>query len=238
MEWFCIATAAALALAGLLSAALLVRRWRRRRCEGPRPLPDGRLRRLAARAWLLGQIVCLLAAGIPFALPNAWLVTVLSASEDPGEIDALVVLGGGLTSDRRLGVTTRERLDRAIELGAGRLPAYVSGGPGTAPRMSQYLQDSGLPLTAIEMDNASYFTVDNANNLCPSLRAAAHRRVGIVTSPFHSGRALDLFRDHCPGVSFAARSTAPSRLIAELDWITAKTALVCEGAKRAYAAVF
>jgi len=238
MEWFCIATAAGLALAGVLSALLLVRRWLRRRRHGPYPAGRTRLRRLAARAWLAAQVGFVLAAVIPLGLPSGWIVTLLSAEEDTAEIDAVVVLGGGLTPDRRLGITTRERLDRAIDLGAGRIRVYVSGGPGTGPRMSEYLTTSGLPLTSIEMDNASYFTEDNVKNLCPALRAARHRCVGIVTSPFHSGRALALFRDRCPGVRFSARSTAPSRLFGELSWLSAKTALVCEGAKRVYAAVF
>jgi len=239
MEWFCHAIAIALGAAALGSAIALLRRLlRRRRGEQPPPPHPRRWRRVLARTWRGAQWAALLAALLWLVLPAAWLVGLLAAPEAPGDIDALVVLGGGLTAGGELGVTTRERLDRAVQLGAGLYRVYVSGGPGTGPRMAAYLERAGLPPGTIVTEKSSYSTADNVARLCPELRRGGHGRVGVITSRFHSGRALALFAGRCPGLEFVARSAPQTQLFAEQGWLTVRTALLCEAAKRLHAAVF
>lgn len=107
--------------------------------------------------------------------------------------DALIVLGG-------------EPLARPTE--AARL--YKEGvatrvfitGVGDAARNRQILVGAGVPAARISTESKSTTTYENAVLLKPMLEAAKVRSALIVTSPFHTRRALATFRKVMPEIRF------------------------------------
>ena len=107
--------------------------------------------------------------------------------------DALIVLGG-------------EPLARPQE--AARLynrgvsPVIYVTGEGDSSRNRQVLMSSGVPSSAILLETKATTTFENAMMLKPLLEKAHITSALIVTSPFHSRRALATFRKLIPGVRF------------------------------------
>lgn len=107
--------------------------------------------------------------------------------------DAIVVLGG-------------EPLARPLE--AARL--YKEGvatrvfvtGAGDAGECKRVLMGAGVPAKAITLENKSTTTYSNATLLKPFLEEAKVRSALIVTSPFHTRRALATFRKVIPSITF------------------------------------
>ena len=137
----------------------------------------------------------------------------------PARVDAIVVLGGGLTPAYR-GFSehpdlndSADRMWMAARLyKSGVAPhVVVSGGgffddPNTsseAEGMRQVLLDLGVPDGAIVMEARSRTTLENANEVLtvlqrlPAVQAAPNRvqQVVLVTSAFHMARATALFRN-------------------------------------------
>ncbi|NOZ87956.1 MAG: YdcF family protein [Deltaproteobacteria bacterium] len=187
------------------------------------------------RKKILFESIVLLVSAAPLMIPNQWLLYGLRAGlETPGAIDGLVVLGGGLSRDGSLGITTTERLNKAVQLYRPGCTIFISGGPGTAPRMKDYLLEQGIERKVIVIDKSSFSTSDNVAGICPALRKKKISRAGIITSPYHSGRALRLFIKQCPGLKYFSFSTAPTKIFKGRNWLKVKTALICEGAKSLY----
>lgn len=65
----------------------------------------------------------------------------------------------------------------------------------------------GIPESAIHLECASASTKENAQFTAPLLRARRARNVIIVTSWFHSRRALACFRRYAPEITFYSQST-------------------------------
>lgn len=118
-----------------------------------------------------------------------WLVV----SVPMEKADALIVLGG-------------EPLARPLE--AARL--YKKGvasqvfvtGQGDATRNRQILIGAGVPAAKIVTEPAASTTYSNATLLKPLLEADQVRTALIVTSPFHTRRALATFRKVMPNIQF------------------------------------
>lgn len=118
-----------------------------------------------------------------------WLVV----SVPMEKADALIVLGG-------------EPFARPTE--AARL--YKEGvsekvfitGVGDAARNRQILTGAGVPAAKITTEAKATTTYENAKLLKPMLEAANVRSALIVTSPFHTRRALATFRKVMPGITF------------------------------------
>lgn len=118
---------------------------------------------------------------------------VLVVSVPMEKADALIVLGG-------------EPLARPTE--AARL--YKEGvaakvfvtGLGDATRNRQILTSAGVPASKIVTETKATTTYENALLLKPLLEAAKVRSALIVTSPFHTRRALATFRKVMPDISF------------------------------------
>ena len=107
--------------------------------------------------------------------------------------DALIVLGG-------------EPLARPLE--AARLfhqgvaaKVFITG-IGDAASNRQVLIEAGVPSEAITVEKKSRTTYSNATLLKPLLERSQVRSALIVTSPFHTRRALTTFRKVIPDVSF------------------------------------
>jgi uncharacterized SAM-binding protein YcdF (DUF218 family) len=107
--------------------------------------------------------------------------------------DALIVLGG-------------EPLARPQEAARlyhqGMAPLVFVTGLGDATTNRRILTGGGVPSTSIVTEAKASTTYENALFLKPLLKAAHVRSAMIVTSPFHTRRALATFRKVIPDVRF------------------------------------
>ena len=109
--------------------------------------------------------------------------------------DALVVLGGG-----------DGRAERAAELyKEGAAPRIIVTGYGDCAANVQMLEKKGVPADAITAEPRALTTYENVEFSLPLLRKLGASRVIIVTSWFHSRRALACFRHLAPDLVFFSR---------------------------------
>ena len=128
---------------------------------------------------------------------------------DSGRVtgDVMVVLGGG----------SHDRPERAVELfKEGATPRILVSGLGDSGINREFLIKSGVPSRLIQMENQSRTTQQNAIDAIKLLRQQRARRVIIVTSWYHSRRALACFEHYGPEIQFYSR---PSYLgYRRADW--------------------
>lgn len=142
---------------------------------------------------LLAAVLLLLLLGLAAVLFPRQVLTVESG---PVTADAIVVLGGGVP----------DRPQRAAELfKAGAAGKIIVSGRGDDLDYKQLLKQNGVPETAILLEGHSRTTFENASFSTPLLRALGARRVIIVTSWYHSRRALACFQHLAPDLQFYSR---------------------------------
>jgi len=158
---------------------------------------------------LAGVGILLVVAGlVAFQFPQQLLCV------DSGEVkaDAIVLLGGG----------AGERPARAAELyhaGAGKM--IIVSGAGDTEDNRRLLVKRGVPPGAIQMERDSKTTKENAQFSIPLLNRLGARRVVIVTSWYHSRRALNCFQHYAKDIQFYSR---PSYFAyARADWLRERT---------------
>jgi uncharacterized SAM-binding protein YcdF (DUF218 family) len=118
---------------------------------------------------------------------------VLLVDDGRTQADAIVLLGGG----------SGERPSRAAELfRSGVAPKILVSGAGDAPGNRLLLMNRGVPAAAIQLEPDSRTTKENAQFSIPLLRAAGVKRAVLVTSWYHSRRALKCFRHYAPDIAF------------------------------------
>jgi uncharacterized SAM-binding protein YcdF (DUF218 family) len=119
----------------------------------------------------------------------------LCVENGPPAADAIIVLGGESVG----------RVSKAFELfkkGAAR--RIIVSGSGDADFIRQQLVRAGAPRDAIELEDQSRTTKDNAEFTTRMLQASCVQRAIIVTSWFHSRRALSSFRSFAPEIQFSS----------------------------------
>jgi uncharacterized SAM-binding protein YcdF (DUF218 family) len=117
---------------------------------------------------------------------------------DNGDVqaDALVLLGGA----------PQERPARAVELfRSGAAPTIIVSGAGDCTNSLQVLIAGGVPGNAVELECGSMSTRENAEFSIALLRAKGTKSAIIVTSWYHSRRALKCFRHYAPEIQFYSR---------------------------------
>jgi len=153
-------------------------------------------------ALALFVLLALLAAAAIF-FPQQFLCV------DSGRVtaDVIVVLGGG----------SHDRPQRAAELFRQRsAPRILISGAGDDGINRQILISNGVPSGAIEVEGKSVTTRENAEFTVKMLREQKLDRVIIVTSWYHSRRALACFEHYAPELKFYSR---PSYFaFARKDW--------------------
>lgn len=77
--------------------------------------------------------------------------------------------------------------------------------------MRRWLTDNNVPADAVRAEVQSVNTWQNANFSVPMLRALGARHVILVTSWFHSRRALACFRKAAPEMEFISLPTVADR---------------------------
>jgi len=158
-----------------------------------------RIRRIVVIAFVL----LLLLAAIALAFPQK----VLCVDSGPVQADVMVVLGGGAA----------ERPERAAELFKQHAaPRIIVSGKGDSGINRQLLTEDGVPAKVIELERQSRTTRENAEFTIKLLRHEKAERVILVTSWYHSRRALASFRHYAPEIKFYSR---PSYVgYARADW--------------------
>jgi uncharacterized SAM-binding protein YcdF (DUF218 family) len=137
-----------------------------------------------------GALVALLALA-------AWLFPqqVLTVDSGPMTADAMVVLGG--------------KPDRAVHAAElfrqGEAPKILVSGKGDCASNEKLLERNGVTNAAIILEGKSSTTRENAEFSIPLLRQMGARRVIIVTSWYHSRRALACFEHYAPDITFYSR---------------------------------
>ena len=141
------------------------------------------------------KIAATIAALIALALLLAYLFPqhVLVVDDGARKADFIVLLGGG----------AGERPNRAAELfRSGTAPKILVSGAGDTGGNRLLLMNRGVPRSAITLEPNSINTKENAQFSISLLRAAGAKRVVIVTSWYHSRRALKCFRHYAPDIQF------------------------------------
>ena len=107
----------------------------------------------------------------------------------------MVVLGGG-----------ERRPERAAELfKTGEAPKIIVSGNGDCDFNERLLEKNGVTNTAIILECKSRTTRENAEFSISLLRKMGAHRVIIVTSWYHSRRALHSFEHYAPDIKFYSR---------------------------------
>src|ERR1700744_3319198 len=117
---------------------------------------------------------------------------------DSGKVsaDVIVILGGGV----------HERPLRAAELfKQNPAPRIFITGEGDDEINRQLFLHAGVPANVIEVENNSRTTQENAEFTIKRLRAENVHRVILVTSWYHSRRALKTFEHYAPDIQFYSR---------------------------------
>ena len=142
---------------------------------------------------VLGLVALVLVLALAaFALPQEVLCV------DSGNVsgETLVVLGGG----------SYERPERAAELFHEHVaPRIIVTGAGDCENNRRLLQKAGVPNSAITVEPNARTTRENALYTIVMLREQGARKVILVTSWYHSRRALNCFRHYAPDIQFFSR---------------------------------
>ena len=87
----------------------------------------------------------------------------------------------------------------------------IATGTNDSTEYQTFLIGKGVPGNAILTEGASGRTKENAQFTVPMLRKLGAKHVIIVTSWFHSRRALNCFRHYAPDIQFYAQPTVADR---------------------------
>lgn len=149
------------------------------------------------RKWLLRVVLVLFTLFVLLAAAAVlYPQTFLCVDSGPVQADVLVVLGGG----------SRDRPERAAELFKERIaPRILVSGLGDCTIYRRSLIQAGVPSHAIQMEDRSRTTKENAILAVDLLRHEGMHRVIIVTSWYHSRRAMACFEHYGPEIKFYSR---------------------------------
>jgi uncharacterized SAM-binding protein YcdF (DUF218 family) len=146
---------------------------------------------------LVGIVLFMISAFTPLAYRlNQWMA-------EPARLvpsDAIVVLGGSMSSSGILSLESQRRTDRGIELyRQGLAPVLVllggstEGGPTEAEVRAAQARLHGIPADAILTDTRAHTTREEATRVRALLEPRRARTVLLVTNAGHLARACPLF---------------------------------------------
>jgi uncharacterized SAM-binding protein YcdF (DUF218 family) len=122
--------------------------------------------------------------------------TFLCVDSGPVRADVIIILGGG----------SHERPVRAVELfGQQAAPRILISGAGDYYINRHILLTNGIPAAKIGVEDQSKTTRENAELCYKILHTENVRSAIIVTSWYHSRRALKTFEHFAPGIKFYSR---------------------------------
>lgn len=141
------------------------------------------------RALVIALLLLVLALVAGFSLAEQ----LLRVSHTPKPADAVVVLGGE--------PITRTRAAASL-LTNGFAPRVILSGRGDCEANRSHLKQLGVRTNVVELECQSTTTQENALFTIKLLREHKCQRVILVTSWFHSRRALSCFRKYAPEIEF------------------------------------
>ncbi len=158
----------------------------------------------------MAKVLLVLAGLLALVAVLAWFYPEKFLCVDSGpaaSAEVIVLLGGG----------SHERPVRAAELFHRHVaPRILITGEGDDAINRQLLLQAGVPASAIEVENKSRTTLENAEFSLPRLRAKKVRSAVLVTSWYHARRVQKTFEHVAPGMKFYSR---PSYFaFARADW--------------------
>ena len=146
-----------------------------------------RLRSLAACLGLLLTVVTVT------PVLRCWTAA-LSTPLNENDGGVLIVLGGDIVSPEMIGLNSYWRSCYAVlEWRTGRYTRILVSGRAIAPLMKDFMVGQGVPSRLVQVETESTSTRENAVYVAGMLRGDTGRKV-LLTSDFHMGRALALFR--------------------------------------------
>lgn len=123
-----------------------------------------------------------------------WWTTALSSPWGPDRGDSLVVLGGDMIAPDTMGISTYWRsYYAAFTWRTGHFDRVIVTGRDAAPLMADFLMGHGVPREAVVVEAKADSTRENATYVAKIL-GPKPGRVVVLTSDYHSGRALREFR--------------------------------------------
>jgi uncharacterized SAM-binding protein YcdF (DUF218 family)/glycosyltransferase involved in cell wall biosynthesis len=163
--------------------------------------------RLARRRAALLIVGLLAGYGLFFETPFVWwLAEPLRIEDTPRAADAIVVFAGGVGESGKAGGGYQERVRRAVDLyQAGHAPRLVfSSGYSFAFAEAEVMRELainlGVPDAAIVLETRAASTFENVIFTGRLLEQEGRRSALLVTSPYHTRRALLTWRTQVPTV--------------------------------------
>ena len=145
--------------------------------------------------WILAVSLVALAAGVLFAKS----LLLVETNVRPAQI--IIVLGGG----------GEERPARAVELlRKGSAPRLLLSGAGEDPSMRTKLREEKIPDARIIVESKSTSTKENAEFTVEMMRTQKITNAIIVTSWYHSRRAVACFKKLAPDLHFQSAPSKPN----------------------------
>ena len=150
-----------------------------------------RKRKWILRVALAFGVLFIAIAATAFFFPQKFLCV----DSGPAKADVIVVLGGA-----------HERPERAAELFKERAaPQIIVSGFGDDEISRRILIEAGVPANAIQVEGKSRTTEQNAEFTIKLLHEQKLQSAIIVTSWYHSRRALKTFEHFAPEIKFYSR---------------------------------
>ena len=173
-----------------------------------RSQPRSRARAQPYLTWFRASVIT---ASVAVAIFGLHLMAVASSGfllavpGAPIPVDTIVVLGGDGPA----------RAEKAVELWqAGLANNAIVAGDGDCTYIRDAMVEGGVPRAAITIECLSGNTWMNAVNSAPLLEGLRTRSAIIVTSWFHTGRAMRVFQLICPGIQwFPVATEQPASLL-------------------------
>ncbi len=138
----------------------------------------------------------------------------LCVDSGPAKADVIIILGGGTGSHERPGQAAKFFQEHDA-------PQIIVSGAGDDQINRRILIQNGVPENAIQLESKSETTAQNAQFTIKLLRAEKIHSAIIVTSWYHSRRALETFEHYAPEIKFYSR---PSYFaFKRSDWTHAMT---------------
>ena len=148
-------------------------------------------------AWFLALALVALVVAVLCARPLLYVET--SPKVKPAPV--IIVLGG----------ESGERTDRALELmRAGSAPKILFSGSGSDQLAKTKLREAKISETRMLLESKSTSTYENARFTVALLREQKITNAILVTSWYHSRRALACFHHAAPEMHFQSAPTPPS----------------------------
>ena len=153
----------------------------------------------------LGSVICLLAG-------NALIVS----SDRLHQVDVIIVLGNPADSTGRPSSTMKVRVDKGVDLfQQGYAPHIIFTGAAVynqfveAEVMANYAESLGIPPEAIVRETHATDTIENAANSVAIMQRNNWHSAIVVTTPYHTSRAYQLFLRHPIEVTIVAADQPP-----------------------------